>query len=81
VSKAISSLNLPGVSSRGILQNIGAKLFIDAAERTNEETGDGTTSCTLIAKTMLEEGIKYRTIATNIQEMRDGIKFAVKEIC
>ena len=38
------------------VQNIGAKLLIDAAERTNEESGDGTTSCVVIARSLIEEG-------------------------
>ena len=31
------------------LHNIGSKLFIDAAKLANEQSGDGTTSCTIIA--------------------------------
>jgi chaperonin GroEL len=42
------------------LSNIGAKLLIDAASRTNEEAGDGTTTCTVIAKAMLSEGTKFK---------------------
>ncbi len=31
------------------MENIGARLLIDAAEQANELSGDGTTSCTVIA--------------------------------
>ena len=41
------------------LENIGSRLLIDAAERTNEESGDGTTSCTVIARSFLENGKKF----------------------
>lgn len=60
VAKAINYLSDPEHPERGRLQNIGAKLLIDAASRTNEESGDGTTTCTIIARTMLSEGVKYR---------------------
>ena len=40
------------------LTNIGAKLVIDASERTNEECGDGTTTATLIAGYVMQEGAK-----------------------
>ncbi len=49
----------------GRLRSIGAKLLIDAASRTNEETGDGTTSCTVIAKAMLSAGAKFRHQTTD----------------
>ena len=41
------------------LRNIGAKLLADAAEKANEESGDGTTSCTVIAHSVLQAGAKY----------------------
>ena len=53
VAKAINYLSNTKHPEKGRLQNIGAKLLIDAASRTNEESGDGTTTCTLIACTML----------------------------
>ena len=45
-------------SGKTPLHNIGAKLLIDAAERANEESGDGTTTCTVIARALLENGTK-----------------------
>ena len=41
------------------LENIGARLLIDAAERANEESGDGTTSTAVIARSFLEHGAKF----------------------
>lgn len=72
VAKSISKLSNP-------LQNIGSKLLIDAADRTNEESGDGTTTCTVIARAILKKGQMY-LIATpqgNISEFRNGIRDAV----
>ena len=45
--------------SGGGVQNVGCKLLIDAADRANEESGDGTTTCTVIANSFLQSGQKY----------------------
>ena len=42
--------------SGGGVQNVGCKLLIDAADRANEESGDGTTTCTVIANSFLQSG-------------------------
>ena len=65
--------------------------MIDAAERANEESGDGTTTCTVIAKSFLEHGSKFvqtgasRRTGTkgsfNPIEFRRGIQDAVEAIC
>jgi len=47
-----------GSISHNQLENIGSKLIIDASERTNEESGDGTTTCTVIARSILQNGLK-----------------------
>jgi len=44
------------MTGRNMLQNVGAKLLIDAAERANEESGDGTTTCSVIARALVETG-------------------------
>jgi len=66
---------------QGRLSNIGAKLLIDAASRINEETGDGTTSCTIIAKAFLSEGARLRNENTDLFQFRKGLKEAVNLIC
>lgn len=81
VAKAINILKDNTNIIDGRLSNIGAKLLIDAASRTNEETGDGTTSCTVIAKAMLNEGAKYRHQSKDFVQLRKGIKAAVNKIC
>ncbi len=60
MAKAINLLHDPINIVEGRLNNIGAKLLIDAAGRTNEETGDGTTTCTIIANAFLNEGAKFK---------------------
>lgn len=36
---------------------MGAKLLIDAAQKSCDESGDGTTTCTVIANKVLEQGL------------------------
>jgi chaperonin GroEL len=66
VAKSINYLAMARDPERGRLQNIGAKLFIDAAARANEESGDGTTSCTVIARSILSESLKYANITKDV---------------
>ena len=81
MAKAINLLRDDSNIIDGRLSSIGAKLLIDAASRTNEETGDGTTSCTVIAKAMLSEGSKFRHQTPDFAQFRKGIKVAVDQIC
>ena len=60
------------------MHNIGAKLLIDAAQQSAEESGDGTTTCTVLATAMLQEGLK---IANKNIFIRKGMQSAVRQIC
>ena len=59
------------------MQSIGAKLLMDAAEQANELSGDGTTSCTVIAESILEEG-RMLMNTTNLKDFRTGVQDAIK---
>ena len=65
-----------------MLKNVGAKLLIDAAERTNEESGDGTTTCTVIARALIEQGCMVFMLK-NVDHVafRQGIQQAVGQVC
>ena len=52
------NINFLGLMSINQLQNIGSKLLIDASQRANEESGDGTTSCIVLAHSILANGQK-----------------------
>ena len=54
VTKAINYISDAKNVEKGRLQNIGAKLLIDAASRTEQESGDGTTACTVIADSIIQ---------------------------
>ena len=60
--------------------------MIDAAERANEESGDGTTTCVVIARSFMEHGGKFvrsssRNGNFNPKEFRKGIQDAVAKLC
>lgn len=64
-------------------ENMGAQLVKQAAENTNEEAGDGTTTATLLAQAIITEGLKITTKepgsvikATNSMKLRKQIEVA-----
>ncbi len=58
-------------------ENMGAQLVKEAAERTNDAAGDGTTTATLLAQQLTGKGMKYVTAGTNPMMMKKGIDKAV----
>ena len=59
------------------MENVGAQLIKEAATKTNEFAGDGTTSATLLAQTIANEGAKYVLSGVNAIIMKRGIDKAV----
>ena len=53
-------------------QNIGARLVQDVANNTNEEAGDGTTTATILARSIAKEGFEMVSKGANPQEVRRG---------
>ena len=58
-------------------ENMGAQLVKEVASKTNDVAGDGTTSATLLAQAMIQEGIKNVAAGANPMVMRKGIEKAV----
>jgi len=58
-------------------ENMGAQLVKEAASKTNDMAGDGTTTATLLAQKISERGMKYVTAGTNPMIMKKGIDKAV----
>ncbi|KUK79813.1 MAG: 60 kDa chaperonin [Microgenomates bacterium 39_7] len=61
-------------------ENMGAQLVREAASKTNDVAGDGTTTATLLAQKMSSIGMKYVTAGTNPMIMKRGIDEAVDEV-
>jgi len=59
------------------VENMGATLIKEAARKTVEEAGDGTTTAIVLAKAMLEEASKKEI---NTRQLKEGINSAVKKV-
>ncbi|MBU7404994.1 chaperonin GroEL [Staphylococcus aureus] len=59
-------------------ENMGAKLVQEVANKTNEIAGDGTTTATVLAQAMIQDGLKNVTSGANPVGLRQGIDKAVK---
>ncbi|WP_050635831.1 chaperonin GroEL [Candidatus Stoquefichus sp. SB1] len=61
-------------------ENMGAKLVYEVANKTNDVAGDGTTTATILAQTMIQNGLKAVEKGANPVLMREGIDYASKEV-
>jgi chaperonin GroEL len=61
-------------------ENMGAKLVKEAASKTADAAGDGTTTATLLAHAICEEGMRYLTAGVNHAELILGIKAASENL-
>lgn len=60
--------------------NMGAKLVLQAASKTNDVAGDGTTTATVLAQALVDDGLKNVVAGTNPMFIRRGLEKAVKEV-
>jgi len=65
------------ISLHDKFENIGAKLVKEVAQKTQDKTGDGTTTATLLAQAILTEGLKNISSGANPNEVKRGIDAAV----
>src|SRR6056300_429731 len=61
-------------------ENIGAQLVKQASIKTAEQAGDGTTTSTLLAQSILSDGIDRMSPGSNAVDIKRGIDKAVKEV-
>ena len=61
-------------------ENMGAKLVYEVANKTNDTAGDGTTTATILAQSMIENGLRAVDRGANPVLMREGIEKAAKAI-
>ena len=60
-------------------ENMGAKLVTEAASKTNDIAGDGTTTATVLTQAIVHEGLKNVTAGANPVGIRRGIDKAVRK--
>ena len=58
-------------------ENMGAQLVKEVATKTNDAAGDGTTTATLLAQTIVREGMKNIAAGANPMILKKGISKAV----
>ncbi|NLP32378.1 chaperonin GroEL [Oligella ureolytica] len=58
-------------------ENIGAQLVKEVASKTSDSAGDGTTTATVLAQAIVQEGIKYVAAGINPMDLKRGIDKAV----
>jgi chaperonin GroEL len=73
VAKTISNLEDP-------VEDLGAQMLKQASIKTANNAGDGTTTSTLLAQTIINEGLSYLDKGANAVEIKRGIDSAVKEV-
>lgn len=61
-------------------QNMGAQLLKEAATKTNDIAGDGTTTATLLAHVLIEEGMKNVAAGANPMLLKRGILAAAEKV-
>ncbi len=61
-------------------ENMGAQLLKEAATKTNDIAGDGTTTSTVLAHAMVTDGLKSLAAGANPMLLKRGIEAAAKEI-
>ncbi|MFA5945670.1 MAG: chaperonin GroEL [Patescibacteria group bacterium] len=62
------------------LENLGATLVKEVASKTNDVAGDGTTTATVLAQAIVEDGLRVVTAGANPQALRRGIEKGVLAI-
>ncbi len=62
------------------MENMGAQLLKEAATKTNDVAGDGTTTATVLAQTIVREGFKNVTAGANPMALKRGIERAVEAL-
>ena len=85
------SLGAPQVSKDGVtvakeielkdnLENMGAQMVKEVASKTNDLAGDGTTTATILAQSIVNEGLKNVAAGANPMDLKRGIDKAVTSV-
>ena len=61
-------------------ENMGAQMVREVASKTNDEAGDGTTTATVLAQSIVREGVKAVSAGMNPMDLKRGIDLAVDSV-
>ncbi len=61
-------------------ENMGAQMVKEVASKTSDVAGDGTTTATILAESIFDEGLKNITAGANAMQVKRGIEKAVAQI-
>ncbi len=62
------------------LENVGAQMLREVASKTSDKAGDGTTTATVLAQSIISEGLKNVTAGANPMEIKKGIDLAKEHV-
>jgi len=62
-------------------QNMGAKMVVEVAKKTSDKAGDGTTTATVLAEAIFNEGLRHVTAGANSMALQRGINAAADAAC
>jgi chaperonin GroEL len=62
------------------LENVGAQMVKEVASKTSDVAGDGTTTATVLAQSIIAEGLKNVTAGANPMEIKKGIDLAKNSV-
>jgi len=61
-------------------ENMGAQMVREVASKTNDTAGDGTTTATILAQSIVKEGAKAVAAGMNPMDLKRGVELAVKAV-
>jgi chaperonin GroEL len=62
------------ITLKNKVENMGAEIVKEVADKTNEQAGDGTTTSVILTQAIVEEGMKHTTLGINAMSLREGIE-------
>ncbi|MEX2016415.1 MAG: chaperonin GroEL, partial [Candidatus Hydrogenedentales bacterium] len=68
------------IELEGAYENMGARMTREAASKTQDDSGDGTTTATVLAQSLIHEGVKQVTAGANPMALKRGMEKALAEV-
>ncbi|MBL7191660.1 chaperonin GroEL, partial [bacterium] len=62
------------------VENMGAQMMKEVASKTSDDAGDGTTTATVLAQSIIKEGMRNVTAGANPMDLKRGIEKAVAKV-